>query len=211
MTHTFTKHRKLSFRYYRCVRAIKNGKGSCPAGSIPANKIESIVIEQIKRIGSDKTLCEETFRQVQAQVATERRGLKAEAKRIDRERTTASHEVSRLADAVARATGAAADALMAKLAESQERVVALERRQREIADRRRTLDDQDVDPAALGRALAQFTEVWDVLLTPERERVVRLLIKRIDYAGSTGELTLTFSATGARLLAADVATAESTT
>jgi hypothetical protein len=53
--------------------------------------------------------------------------------------------------------------------------------------------------------------VWDVLLAPERERVVRLLLERIDYAGSTGELTFTFSATGARLLAADVATAESTT
>jgi hypothetical protein len=98
---------------------------------------------------------------------------------------------------------------MAKLAESQDRLVALERRHREVADRQQTLDGQDVDPAAVGRALAQFTEVWDVLLTPERERVVRLLIDRIDYAGRDCEMKITFSATGARLLSADTASAGS--
>ena len=110
-----------------------------------------------------------------------------------------------LTGAVARATGAAADALMAKLAETQERLTTLERRQREVADRRAALDGQDVEPEAVRRALAQFTDLWDVLLTPERERVVRLLIDRVDYAGASGELKITFSATGARRLAADLA------
>ena len=47
--------------------------------------------------------------------------------------------------------------------------------------------------------------IWDVLLTPERERVVRLLIDRVGYAGVSGELKITFSATGAKLLATEVA------
>ena len=45
--------------------------------------------------------------------------------------------------------------------------------------------------------------MWGVLLSPERERIVRLLIDRIDYAGSSGELTIHFSPTGAKVLAAD--------
>jgi len=101
--------------------------------------------------------------------------------------------------------------LMAKLAESQERFVTMERRHREVAERLKAVALKAIEPEAIRRALTQFTDVWDVLLTPERERVVRLLIERIDYSGSSGELKLTFSATGARLLAADVATAESTT
>jgi hypothetical protein len=60
------------------------------------------------------------------------------------------------------------------------------------------------------RALAQFTDLWDVLLSPERERVVRLLIDSVDYHGANGELKITFSATGVRHLVADVASAEST-
>jgi hypothetical protein len=210
MTHAFTERNGKSFRYYRCSHAIKSGKDACPAGSVPAIKIEDLVVEQIKRIGSDPVLCEDTFRQVQVQIAAESRALNAEAKRVDRELASVRAEVGRLTSTLTMATGSAADALMAKLAESQDRVVTLEHRQRELAERQATLDDNDVDPEAVRRALAQFSEIWDVLLTPERERIVRLLIERIDYAGQGGELKVTLSATGARLLAADVASAEST-
>jgi hypothetical protein len=93
---------------------------------------------------------------------------------------------------------------MAKLAETQERLTTSERRQREVADRLTALDGQNVDPAAVGRALARFTNLWDVLLAPERERVVRLLIDQIEYGGASGKLTITFSATGSKLFAAEV-------
>jgi len=204
MTHAFTERRGKAFRYYRCTHAIKNGAAACPTGSVPAAKIESFVVEQIKRIGSDPALCDETFREVQAQVAIERRSLKAEAKRRNRELVTTRAELDRLTSAVARATGAAADALMAKLAEAQERLTTLERRQREVAERQATLVAHDVDPVAVRHTLAQFTEIWDVLLTPERERVVRLLTERVDYHGANGELKITFSATGAKLLTTEV-------
>ena len=211
MTHMFnTSRHGRTYRYYRCVHAVKNGADACPTGSVPAIKIEQFVVEQIKKIGSDHALCDETFRQVQAQVAAELRGLKAEAKRVDREIATVRGEVGRLTSTVTTATGAAADALMSKLSETQERLTTLERRQREIAERQVALDGQDVDPEAVRRALGQFTEIWDVLLTPERERIVRLLIDRVDYAGASRELKFTFSATGAKLLAADLASAEST-
>src|SRR5262249_6831221 len=131
MTHAFTERRGKAFRYYRCTTSIKQGTAACPTGSVPALKIESFVVEQIRRIGSDPALCAETFSQVQDQLAAERRGIKAEAKRIDRELVTVRADISGLASAVTRASGRAADALMGKLAESQERVVELERRHRE--------------------------------------------------------------------------------
>jgi hypothetical protein len=208
MSHAFTGKKRSAYRYYRCSRAIQRGKAACPIGSVSAIKIEEFVVEQIRRIGSDAELCEETFRQVQAHVATERRAMKAEAKRVDRELGATRAEVGRLTSTLTMATGSATDALMAKLAESQERLVALERRHREVAGEQVTLDGQDIDPNAVGKALAQFTDIWDVLRTPERERVIRLLIERIDFAGPGQEVRITFSATGARLLVADVAPAE---
>jgi site-specific DNA recombinase len=209
MSHAFTERRGKAFRYYRCINAIKNGKDACPTGSVPAVKIEAFVVEQIKKIGSDPALRDETFRQVQAQIATERRGLKAETKRIARELAILRAELGQLTTAVTRATGPAADALLAKLADFQERATTLERRQREIADRLVALDAQDVDPEAVGRALVQFTELWDVLLAPERERVVRLLIEQVRYDGASGTLQFRFAPAGFSLLAADLAPAES--
>jgi len=85
MTHMFNENRHgRTYRYYRCVNAVKRG--------------------------ADPALCEETFRQVQVQAETERRRLKAEAKRIIRETATVRGELDRLTTAVARATGATADA-----------------------------------------------------------------------------------------------------
>jgi hypothetical protein len=117
---------------------------------------------------------------------------------------TASHEVDRLTSAVTRAVGPAAGALLAKVGEAQERLTTLQGRQREVAARLVALDGQDLDPVAVGRALAQFTDLWDVLLTPERERIIRLLIDRVAYHGVDGELTITFSSTGAKLLAVEI-------
>jgi site-specific DNA recombinase len=196
MTHAFTERRGKAYRYYRCVNAIKGG--TCPTGSVPALKIEALVVDQIRRIGTDPVLRDETFRQVQAQIAAEARGRRAESKRIDRDLAAVRAEVGGLTITVTRASGAAADALMAKLAEAQERLVVLERRQRELADKP---EHQAIDVDAVGRALAQFTELWDVLLAPERERVVRLLIERLDYDGEN--VKFHFSATGANLLAAE--------
>jgi len=158
--------------------------------------------------GADPSLCDETFRQDQAQVASERRGLKAEAKRIEREIATTRADVGRLTSTLTMANGPAADALMAKLTESQERLTTLESRQREIEQRVAALVNQDVDPADVGRALAQFTDIWEVLLTPERERIVRLLIERVDYDGPSNELRFTFSPLGVATLVANVSSGE---
>lgn len=201
MTHTFNTNRHgKTYRYYRCVNSVKSGADACPTGSVSAIEIEALVVDQIKRIGADQALCEETFRQVQAQAANERRALKSEAKRIERELATARAELDQLTTALARATGSAADVVIAKLSEAQKRIVVLERRQREIGDQQTSLAAQDVDSEAVARAVAQFTEVWDVLLTPERERLVQLLIERIDYDGTNSTVTFGLSAAGARVL-----------
>jgi len=88
--------------------------------------------------------------------------------------------------------------------ETQERFATMERRQGEVAEWLQAVALKAIDPEAVRKALGQFTDVWDVLLTPERERVVRLLIERVDYHGANGELKITFSATGTKLLAEEL-------
>ena len=83
--------------------------GDVDGFALLASKIEEFVVEQIKRIGSDAALCDETFRQVQDQVAAERRALKAETKRVERELATLRAGGRRLTSTMTMATGAAAD------------------------------------------------------------------------------------------------------
>ena len=122
------------YRYYRCCASSRNGNGTCPTRSVSADKVEAFVVDQIKRIGADPALQDETFQQAVAQVKAMRRGLNLEKRRLKGDLSTSRADVQRLVDAVSRLTGPAADATAAERAAAQERVASLEARKTGIKD-----------------------------------------------------------------------------
>lgn len=60
------------------------------------------------------------------------------------------------------------------------------------------------------RALAQFAGIWEVLLAPERVRIVRLLFERIDYGNECGEWKFSLSSLGIWTRMTNVTSAERT-
>ena len=205
MVHHWTRAHGRVYRYYTCQRAQKEGHAACPTKSVKADAIEAFVVNEIKRIGADPALQQETFRQAVAQLAAQRRGLKAESKRLQRDLDAARADVERLVGALSRSTGPAAEAVTAELAKAQERVSSLEARQAEVRTQIAALDAQHVDEADVARALEAFDPIWEVLLAPERERVLRLVIRQIDYRADTGKLEIAWRLPGFGELAAEVA------
>jgi len=202
MVHAPTKAGGRLYRYYRCCNSTRRGAASCPTRSVSADRVEQFVVDQIRRIGADPELQQATFEQAVAQVKAQRRGLRAEGKRLERDLVTTRADVERLVGGVTRVTGSPADAIATELAKVQERVATLEARQREVEDQVAALAGQDIDREAVARALESWEELWSVLLTPERERVLKLLVERIDYGG--GELTIQWRLAGFGQLAAEV-------
>jgi site-specific DNA recombinase len=202
MVHAPTKAGGRLYRYYRCANSNRRGAAACPTRSVSADRVEAFVVDQIKRIGADPALQQSVFEQALAQVKAQCRGLRAEAKRLERDLVTARADVERLVAGVTRVTGPAADAVAVELARSQERVTTLESRQREVEAEIAALAKQDIDREAVAVALLEFDPLWDVLLTPERERVLKLLVDRIDYGG--GELAIQWRLAGFGQLAAEV-------
>src|SRR5439155_10368670 len=105
-------------------------------------------------------------------------------------------DVGRLVDAAAKSSGAANEALLGRLARDQERLGTLERRLSEIGEQQAKLGASQIDEEELGRVLERFDPIWGVLLTPEKERILRLLIERIDFDGATGMLSFAFRLPG---------------
>ena len=205
MVPSWSRSRGRLYRYYRCSHAEKNGHAACPSKMIPADKVEQFVVEQIRRIGTDPKLQDETFRQAVAQVKAQRRGLRAEAKRIERTLVTVRADVERLVGGLTRASGPAAEAVAAELEKTQNRLATLESRQIEVREEIAALKAQEINRDDLTRALEEFDPIWDALLTPERERVMRLLIERIDYDGRAGEMAIQWRLAGFGQLADEVA------
>jgi hypothetical protein len=57
-----------------------------------------------------------------------------------------------------------------------------------VQEREILADRTVVDEADVGRALGEFSELWSVLATPERERVTRLVLDRVTYSGADVEI-----------------------
>ncbi len=204
MTHAWTRKGGKLYRYYICQHAQKAGWDACPTKSVKADKIERFVVDQIRRIGADPGLQAATFEQAVAQVAAQKRGARAEAKRIEKEMATTRRDVDGLTAAIAKAGGRAEQALLAGLQTAQERIATLEARFAEVHTQEKALAAQHVDEADLARALEAFTPIWQVLLAPEKERLLRLLIGSVSYDGRTEELKIQFRLDGLATLAEEV-------
>ena len=94
--------------------------------------------------------------------------------------------------------------MAAELAKAQEQVASLESRKKETKAELAVLDAQAVDRTDLARALEAFDPIWDVLLSPEKERVLQLLIKRVDYDGGCGRLGIAWRLSGFGQLAKEI-------
>ena len=106
--------------------------------------------------------------------------------------------------ALASAQGSAAAALQDATAGAQDRVVAIQARLDDVREREELADRTVVDEAEVGRALGEFSELWSVLASPERERVVRLVLDRVTL-GPDGTLDIQFALHGLAELAEETA------
>ena len=77
-----------------------------------------------------------------------------------------------------------------ELEKAQQHVQTLESRTAKIRTEMAALESRTFNQADVARALQAFDPIWEVLLTPEKERVLRLLIERIDYNRETEELEI---------------------
>jgi site-specific DNA recombinase len=209
MVHGWTRRNGRLYRYYVCGKAQKRGWTTCPTKSVPASQIEEFAVDQIRVIGRDAEVRRQTFAASLRQVSDRKKALAREANRIAKETATTTAQVDRLVAAVAKAPGGAGDALMERLSKAQERLSTTDRRLTEIGEQQAALGTIQIDEQALGRVLERFDPIWDVLLTPEKERILRLLIDRVDYDGETETMSFAFRLPGLADLASEMETVES--
>ncbi|MCL2646853.1 MAG: recombinase family protein [Phycisphaerales bacterium] len=72
MAHTFCRGKtQNAYRYYRCIHSIKNGRGACSIGLLPAATIEQVVVEEIRCLARDETLLNQVLDDADAAIGGE--------------------------------------------------------------------------------------------------------------------------------------------
>ncbi|MCE9592953.1 MAG: recombinase family protein [Planctomycetes bacterium] len=198
MTHTHVGNNGRRWRYYVCRTIHDRGASACPGSRISAPKLDEFVIERIKDIGKDPAL-------VAAAIEAAKRSADARRPEVERDLREAEREVKRLTaerghliDGVARG----AKGLVERLEVTDDELEVVGRRARELAAELIALDARTIDETDLRAVLAQFTPIWDQLVTSEKIRVLNLLIERVLFDARACEVEISFRATGIKVLAA---------
>ncbi|HRW60303.1 MAG TPA: recombinase family protein [Defluviicoccus sp.] len=188
-THTAGKGGRR-YRYYTCYGASKRGWDSCPSKSVPAEQIEQFVVNQIREMGSDPAIRSLVLEQVRAAGVEQVTTLEGEAAIVEREIVQLHAGLRKAAKATTENGGAD------RLADLQEQ---LARAEAELADLREQIGvagRQTVEKVEVDAALDEFDPLWESLSPREQCRILRLLVKRVDYDGAAGKLAITFRDNG---------------
>lgn len=195
MNHSVSASGPRRYQYYTCNASRRFGRSQCMAGPVPLAQIETFVIDRVRAIGRDPTLVREALAATQRERQARAGELEGEVRRQEIERRRAKEERTNLINAVA-GGGPGTATLMQRVAELDQRLVDIEERVRGAQRELVAASTPGADDGSLAQALAEFDGVWEALFVQERIRVLTLLIERVTYASTTGELKLTFRTSG---------------
>ena len=195
MVHTHSKKAGRRYRYYVCLNAQKRGWHDCPSKSIPAQEIEQFVLDQVRCIGKDPGLLEETLREAGRKAREQAKALKTERRGLERDLERHNAELRHLAARLATG-GTATD----RVADLQDRIHTAEQRLTQVREELIALDGGLMDEKQVATALSLFDPVWETLSPREQVRVIGLLVQRVDYDGENGTVSMTFHPAGIKTL-----------
>ena len=190
-----TKKRGISYRYYRCTAVEKKGTDACSVRYAPAEPLEAFVVDHLRQLGKDPVLVEEAIGKAKEQIEAQTKALKAEERTLAKELKRVSQEGKRLSS----------DGRFGRerLGELEERASQIERRLSEIHVAVAQLEATAIDQEEARKALEAFDPAWEVLEPRERERLVRLVVERVEYDGAKGEIEVMFQPIGIASLAGE--------
>ena len=191
MTHHYATDRTKAgepreYRYYVCSRAQKRGWDACPGPSLPAGELEKFVVARIRALGRDDATAGACVRNAQER-------LRARVSELQRESGAANAQANALVAesriVAERFEGHERDARLAILRESIRSARAAAAR---LDAQAASIDARVLEDDELTGALESFDPLWESLRFAERERLVRLLVRAIEYDAEHESISVTF-------------------
>jgi site-specific DNA recombinase len=157
------------YRYYRCTKRDREGRSACPTRPMSASAIEDYVAQRLREAIVESDLAASAASAI-GRAETRRRNLT-----IERDHLTGW---------IASTAAADANNIVGSLGE-------LEHRLAEIEADILALDATKLEACWIAQCLRDFNDVWDVLTSQNRGRLVRAVVERVDVDDGGGEVRIT--------------------
>jgi site-specific DNA recombinase len=188
MSPTYSSKGSKRYRYYVCSQAQKRGWDLCPSQSIPASPIERIVVAQISKVGQDSERLQKILTEASQQRHVRLTALESERRRLERELKILTESLA-LANASDEGNQSGFETIQENIGHLQRRLA--ETQEQTLAFQRPALGLEQVAQALM--ALEQGFEELPVI---EQARLIRSMVRRVDYDGGQSKLALTLDPAG---------------
>ncbi|MFG0243663.1 MAG: recombinase family protein [Phycisphaerales bacterium JB054] len=187
MSHHFAVSGPKRYRYYVCVKAQKRGWANCPGPSLPAHEIEQFVVDQIRSLGQNDGVLAEAVLRTQERLREELAANQAERRAVGKRIRSLRAEIHGLVE-----SGRAGNGSAVRVAALREELEEAEGEASRLDDVIARADKRLIDEDELVGALEAFDPVWESLTPHERERLVHLLVRQVEYDAETQSVTIAF-------------------
>ena len=191
MVPSITKKGERRYRYYVCSSAQKLGWRTCASKAVPAGEMEKFVLSQIRSLGTDPEFAESVLEQIGTVGQAELEELRDRERIAIAEVRQCEADIHRLAISTT-----AGPEQTQRLVLAQERQRAATERLYAVRDEIRDGDRVPPNEEVVKQALRDFDPVWNALAPREQQRVLNLLVQRVDYNGESGNVEITFEPDG---------------
>lgn len=189
MHHAYTTKKTRLYRYYVCQNAQRRGWKTCHAPSLPATELEAFVVEQIKSLGQEPSLVQDTIREVSRQHLAQIAVLKTERRTLGQDNRQKLDWVN----------GKHGDEFCSHSEPTvKTSILNNEKRLAIIATELDTLGSLCIEEDAIQQSLSDFEGLWKSMAPSDQHRVIQLLVKEVAFDGATNDLTISYHSTGIR-------------
>jgi site-specific DNA recombinase len=203
MFHTYSAKGNYKYRYYVCMNAQKRGYSYCPTRSVNAQAIEDAVIDALRKIACDSKVQEQSIKSLRESLQEEIEHLKEEQKNIGSEVQDLSIRIKDLKESLEHKKG---DQNLSAIEVNNLKGKLLndERLMSEMRIKKIQIEEELVTREEFMEALSVTSPVWDTLFPQEKRRILKLMLREVDYDGRNGTLGLTLNGKGIKLLNSEI-------
>jgi site-specific DNA recombinase len=191
MSPTYSSKGSKRYRYYMCSNVQKRGWEYCPSQSVPAGPMERIVVEQISKVGRDAERLKKILTEASKQGHVRLTVSESERRRLERELQILTENLLQKAGASDHGKQS-----VPGFETIQENIGHLERRVTETQVQALALQQPALELEQAAQALMALEQGFEELPVIEQARLIRLMVRRVDYDGGQSKLALTLDPAG---------------
>jgi site-specific DNA recombinase len=182
---TYTRNNDRRYTYYICQKDAKRTVSRCPLKRVPAGDIEQAVVEQLSAVFRTPTLVAKTYFAAREIESVEKERLIRQKVQLEEDLAQARQQAIELMK-----PGCDRPNKDEVLATVNRRAVELSKQLTGVASRCKTCQGSGITEQDVSEAFANVETFWKDLFPVERNRLIRLLVEKVEIRETGIDLEL---------------------